>query len=118
MKIYISPTLTPMYNPNGWPKELCPADAEEARKERIKYAYELEKAKTEAVPLFEFIYPGNLKPDTFIDIEIGEVEVVKQYKRKVWIDFLPEELLRPYNIYEETRTIARIKPKYENENYL
>jgi hypothetical protein len=80
--IWIDKELTPRYSPTGWPeREFWPEGTEKFEDNKRS----LEKAKADSVPfltmngfLHESIDPDSLKPDTFIDVEIGKVEVVEE----------------------------------------
>lgn len=124
MKIYIDKNLTPRYSPNGWPEQPinnlppspCGQDYEVLDEMFEDYDKALEKAKADSI---ELIAPGqflattpSLKRDTFIDVEIGEVEVVKQWQRGngEWINIIDNT---PINVYTPIRIIARVKQENE-----
>lgn len=91
--IYIDKNLVPRYSPNGWPSidDLCEEfQTSEAYFAEVKKHQEaIEKAKADSVPFDEESekqfamwrhrhYKNQaIKPDAFIECEIGEVEVVQ-----------------------------------------
>jgi hypothetical protein len=122
MKIYIDKNLTPRYSPNGWPDKKSFVDYENDFHVEL-YDEALAKAKADSVPFesicetFHFIdkalgMPADKMPDTFIEVDIGEVEVVEQYKNHDWKmrEDCDERGIKPWHLL---RKIARMK-KPEN----
>jgi hypothetical protein len=117
MKIYIDSNLTPRYSLNGWPEK-----GQFFIENSVAYHKALEKAKTEST---ELLAPGqflaiapSLKPDTFIEVEIEEVEVVEQWKHTGvggigWRDGTEYTCWQMSNAGYYTRKVARVK-KQEN----
>jgi len=119
-KIYIDSSLTPRYSATGWPSKKSFVDYENDFHVEL-YDEALAKAKADSIPFELPIYAisgdfmeMDLKPDTFVEVEIGDVEVVRQVKylpgNTSWVD-VP---IGPGTIIvSEQRTIARLK-KPEN----
>jgi hypothetical protein len=121
MKIYIDKNLVPRYSQNGWPEvpqRLDYMDHAPYLSACESYNRNLEKAKADSVPfltingfLHESINPDSMKPDTFMECEIGEVEIGYQWMSHdgKWVDVGPGEFKgRTANGYR-TRTVARLK---------
>jgi len=130
--IYIDSNLTPRYSPTGWP-DINRWHPGHCMKE--DYLDALAKAKAESVPfenLKEFIFAASQalgeewptpwwekqKPDTFVEAEIGEVEVVYQGRTEVignsWREISKEHYYSQVGSFPDRfRIVARLK-KPEN----
>jgi len=127
MKIYIDSNLTPRYSPNGWPDKNQFTEYVPGSSHFFEGAYNdaLEKAKADSVP-FDITHPltdaalalayhksglACQMKDIFIEVEIGEVEIIYQVKNYGgWSDISFEDL---DSTDEDYRTVARLK-KAEN----
>lgn len=120
--IWIDKELTPRYSPNGWPEQPinnlppspCGQDYEVLDEMFEDYEKSLEKAKAESIPIEGFDAfthaPGIiLEPETFVNADLGFVEVVRKWIRPdgTWADHQP-------NRFSKRITVGRVK-KQENE---